>query len=84
MPTGIKLNEFKKQSNINFRKKYKIAKDDKVLIFVGRLGKEKNVDFLINSLALINKKNEKVKLGKKQYRKEIDKYFRDHYEMDDE
>ncbi|MFC1598426.1 glycosyltransferase family 4 protein [Patescibacteria group bacterium] len=62
LPTGIKLNEFKKQSKNTFRKKYKLKKEDKVLIFVGRLGKEKNVDFLIKSLELINKQNTDVKL----------------------
>jgi 1,2-diacylglycerol 3-alpha-glucosyltransferase len=74
LPTGIKLNEFKRVSRNNFRKKYKIAPQDKVLIYVGRLGKEKNVDFLIQSLALINKQNETTKLvivGDGPHKKEL-------------
>lgn len=45
-----------------FRKKYAIAPDAKVLIFVGRLSREKNLIFLLEALAEIVKKNKNVVL----------------------
>ncbi|MFT5171389.1 MAG: 1,2-diacylglycerol 3-alpha-glucosyltransferase [Candidatus Marinamargulisbacteria bacterium] len=58
IPTGV---DFEKVVQIGdpstFREVYKIPKKDKVLIFVGRLGKEKNVYFLLNCLHRILKKN---------------------------
>jgi len=53
LPTGIKPELFKKPQNNKFRKDFKIAKDEKVLLFVGRLGKEKNIGFIIKSFALL-------------------------------
>lgn len=48
LPTGIDLNNFKEQSNNFIREKYNISQNEKVLLFVGRIGKEKNIDFLID------------------------------------
>lgn len=56
IPTGINIKEFRKPSHNNIRKKYNIPENSKVLIFVGRAGKEKNIDFLIKAFAKINKK----------------------------
>jgi glycosyltransferase involved in cell wall biosynthesis len=56
LPSGINLQEFKQKGKNNIRKKYKIPEDSKVLIFVGRAGKEKNIDFLIKAFTKINKK----------------------------
>lgn len=53
LPTGINPEEFKPISNIEFRKKYKIRKDGKLLLFVGRLGEEKNISFLIDSFVKV-------------------------------
>jgi len=55
LPTGIELDEFKIDLGAvaNFREKYKILTQEKILIFVGRLGKEKNIELLIKSLKLI-------------------------------
>ncbi|MEW6407304.1 MAG: glycosyltransferase family 4 protein [Patescibacteria group bacterium] len=47
LPTGIDLQEFKTGDGKRFRKKWGIGDDKKILLYVGRLNTEKNVDFLI-------------------------------------
>ena len=54
IPTGLEIERFYKENikteKISFiRQKLGINKNDFVLLFVGRLGKEKSVDFLISS-----------------------------------
>lgn len=58
--TGINLNKFKDVDENIFRQQYRINPKDKILLFIGRVGKEKNLDFLFH--ALNNIKDEKVKL----------------------
>ena len=62
LPTGIKLEEFEKVSEKSFRNKYKISPDKKILLYVGRLGSEKNVEFLIKMLPEVLKKKKNVLL----------------------
>ena len=60
LPTGIELKNFKKLSENERRticKKYKIPNEKKVLLFVGRLAQEKNLDFLLDSFAEILQKD---------------------------
>jgi glycosyltransferase involved in cell wall biosynthesis len=47
IPTGIDVNKFEKEIEWDIRKEYGIHPDEKILLFVGRLGPEKNIDFLI-------------------------------------
>ncbi len=55
IPTGIDLTEFKDLDHNWLRDNYGIKAEEKVLMFVGRLGKEKNVTFLIKSFdAVLN------------------------------
>ncbi len=67
VPTGIDVEKFyienNKKININKeRKKIGIIEDDFVILFVGRIGKEKNLDLLLSSMkSLINISN-KIKL----------------------
>lgn len=49
VPTGIKTADYKKGDREWLQKKYKISPDDRVLLFVGRLGQEKNIPFLLES-----------------------------------
>ena len=59
IPTGIDLAEIRKSTAKEvkeFRAVYDIAPNKKVLIFVGRIGKEKNVFFLLDSFVKILKK----------------------------
>lgn len=60
LPTGIDLNIFKPSSAIrsSLRKKLKISAKTKVLIHVGRIGEEKNVEFVVRAFAEIKKKQE--------------------------
>ncbi len=49
IPTGIELSEFKNLDSGWLQKNHGVSPDEKVLLFVGRLGKEKNVTFLIKA-----------------------------------
>jgi glycosyltransferase involved in cell wall biosynthesis len=60
LPTGIDFKEFEKVNSKSFRNKYKIPEDKKVLLYVGRLGSEKNVSFLIRSYAKIIEQEKNV------------------------
>ena len=54
IPTGIDTGKFTRSiDGLNIRKKYGIA-DKRVVITVGRLSKEKNVDLLIDSIKLLS------------------------------
>ena len=67
VPTGIEIERFYKE-NLNKEKineiknKLEITKDDKVILFLGRIGAEKNVEFLINNHKEILKKHKNTKL----------------------
>ena len=67
IPTGIEIERFYKE-NLN-QKKLKELKEnlnikdsDKVILFLGRIGSEKNVEFLINNHKQILKKHPNTKL----------------------
>ncbi|GAB6188675.1 glycosyltransferase family 4 protein [Marinitoga arctica] len=47
IPTGIDINKFNEEVIWNLRDEYNILPEEKILLFVGRLGPEKNIDFLI-------------------------------------
>lgn len=79
IPTGIEVERFfkeniKKNDSIELRKTLKIDKKDFVLLFVGRLAEEKNVEFLIKCHQRITQKHKNIKLlivgdgpGKEEY-----------------
>ena len=54
IPGGIDTEKFTNVEKGLLRKKFKIAKREKILLYIGRLGKEKSVDFLIRALKLIS------------------------------
>lgn len=67
IPTGIEVERFykenfKKEDIIRLRKKLGLTTKDFVLTFVGRLGKEKSVDFLIEAHKKITEKHPNTKL----------------------
>jgi len=68
VPNGIDLSLFYERSDsidndsINFRKKQNIADDEELIVFVGRLGSEKNVVTLIENFKEIQARRNKVKL----------------------
>lgn len=58
---GIEYKDFDKVSKKLFKEEYKL-KDEKLMMYVGRLVKEKNVDFLIKILPPVLKKCPETKL----------------------
>lgn len=57
VPTGINIDEFKNVDRQWLRSKYNLAPDTKILLFVGRLGQEKNIPFLLDSFHRISLTN---------------------------
>jgi 1,2-diacylglycerol 3-alpha-glucosyltransferase len=57
LPNGIDLNAFQKVEKGYLHKKRNIPPNTKILLHVGRLGKEKSVDFIIQSFKVIHEKN---------------------------
>ncbi len=49
IPIGVDITVFKPEDKQSLRKKYGFSDTDKIVLFVGRLEKEKNVDFLIRA-----------------------------------
>lgn len=57
LPTGLDPNIFKPSITQNkFREKYQIRAEGKLLLFVGRLGEEKNIKFLIDAFEKVQDK----------------------------
>ena len=67
IPTGIEIEKFYKE-NINqnklnkIKEKLNLKNEDFIILYVGRLGKEKNVDFLIENQEYFTKINKNIKL----------------------
>jgi len=53
IPTGIKLEDFRKDQKDWLQKKFNISPASRIIMSVGRLGKEKNFIFIINSFKKI-------------------------------
>lgn len=67
IPTGIEVERFYDENIDNnelkeLRKTLKIDKDDFILLFVGRLAEEKNVEFLIKAEKKLQEQNKNIKL----------------------
>ncbi len=67
VPSGIEIEKYfhenyKMEDIINLKREFGLKKDDFVILFVGRLGQEKNVDFLIDAHVLLARRNPKCKL----------------------
>ena len=60
LPPGVDINLFKQspEERKNLREKLKISSETKLLLFVGRMGEEKNIEFLLSTLQEILTKNE--------------------------
>lgn len=56
IPTGIAPEDFQRGDETWMQRKFGIPADAHVLVFVGRLGLEKNVGFLVDVLALVHEK----------------------------
>lgn len=51
VPTGIDVARFRTGKNDRFRQRWGIADDDDVLLYLGRIGTEKNVELVIDTFA---------------------------------
>lgn len=59
IPTGIDMASFEKELKWDIRSEYAIDDDQKILLFAGRIGQEKNIDFLIRTFKkLLGKRND--------------------------
>jgi 1,2-diacylglycerol 3-alpha-glucosyltransferase len=55
IPTGVPLHKFKGQQGNWLREKYAIPENRKILLFAGRLTKEKNLEFLVRAFGNLRK-----------------------------
>ncbi|MFZ5644256.1 MAG: glycosyltransferase family 4 protein [Bacillota bacterium] len=62
IPTGIDLEKFKNQDPKWVHKKYGIEENTRLLLLVGRLGKEKNIGFIIDVFAGVYSRHPDTKL----------------------
>ncbi|MCG9967835.1 glycosyltransferase family 4 protein [Pelotomaculum terephthalicicum JT] len=62
VPTGIKVADFQSGDRNWLRRRFDLPGGEKVLLFVGRLGLEKNIGFLMECFAIINREMSKVRL----------------------
>jgi len=62
IPSGVDLGRFSTKKKGYLRSRLKIPKDLKILLYVGRLGKEKSVDLLIEAFSQVRNTREEVVL----------------------
>src|SRR5690606_38908723 len=62
IPTGIPVDDYRHGHRLWLRERLGIPSDDPVLIFVGRLGREKNVAFLLEALRRVREAVDRVHL----------------------
>ncbi len=62
IPTGIEIDEFQDVDSRWLRDYYKYKDDETILLHVGRMGKEKNIPFLLKSFKNILKEEAKARL----------------------
>ena len=61
IPTGVEEEIYQNPDGARIREKYKVKKDEILLLLVSRLTAEKNIHFLFDSLVLPLRKNQNVK-----------------------
>lgn len=62
VPTGIEIEEFAAADKNWLRQEYGINRDEKILLHLGRLGKEKNVGFLLEAYSKVRNKHPHTRL----------------------
>lgn len=62
IPTGVELDEFRDTDRLWLQKNYGVRPGERALMFVGRLGKEKNVAFLLKSFQMVQSVVPRLKL----------------------
>ena len=80
IPTGVELKDFENlPQKGNFRSKYKISSDEKLILFLGRINKIKGLDLLIKAFNKINNTNVKLAIVGRDYgfKQELDQLISD-------
>jgi len=62
VPIGVDFEKFKPLEKNELREKYQLGLNDEIILYVGRLEKEKNLSFLIDAFTFIKEKNKGAKL----------------------
>lgn len=62
LPTGIELGAFRGGDGRAFRQRWDIGPEDKVLLYVGRLGREKNISFLLRAFGEVVRRLDSARL----------------------
>lgn len=62
LPTGVDVREFQGGDGASVRRQYGIPQDAIVLLYAGRIGLEKNIDFLIKAASVVLQKCENAYL----------------------
>jgi len=62
IPNGVDLQKFKPMDQAQVRGKYGFRKEDQIVLYVGRVEREKNLGFLIRAYAILKSQNERSKL----------------------
>jgi 1,2-diacylglycerol 3-alpha-glucosyltransferase len=79
MPTGVDAERFRgtePQAIATLRRRFSIPEGDRLLIFVGRLGLEKNIDLLLEALARMQTPEARLLIvGNGPYRSELDRHI---------
>lgn len=75
VPTGVELTDFETlPAKGNFKSKYNISPDEKLILFLGRINKIKGLDLLIKAFNKINNENVKLAIvgGDYGFKQELD------------
>ena len=62
IPVGIDLDLFKPMNKEKMKERYGFKSTDKIIIYIGRLEKEKNLEFLLKTFKLISSQEKEYKL----------------------
>ncbi|MGB9703152.1 MAG: glycosyltransferase [Candidatus Micrarchaeales archaeon] len=64
VPNGVDIKKFSKGNGKKIRKRYGIKENEEVVLYLGRLAKEKNIDLLLKAFSLLkNEKNIKLMIS---------------------
>lgn len=58
LPTGLHLEKFKGGVGERFRQRYGLKDDERVLLYLGRLGDEKNVELVVDTMVELRRRGE--------------------------
>lgn len=79
LPTGVDAAMFGErdvEEMQEFRRRFGIAREERLLTFVGRLGKEKNVDLLVDAIARVRTPHARLLIvGNGPYRSELEEHI---------